>query len=126
MSLAARNHVADEARLDDFHAGAAKTWLVVPTYNEIENLEPSVIWFYKLDLDPEIAREFSSWRDVDYVVTTVVMRGEAEDNEAQFRKVAKEVNNSRLLIGFGQEAQRVEIRKVKASAQRAKLSDGTS
>lgn len=34
-----------------------------------------VIWFYKLDLDPQVARRYpGGWRDVDYVVSTPALR----------------------------------------------------
>jgi glycosyltransferase XagB len=69
----------------------------------------SVVWFYKLDLDPAIAKRFpGGWRDFDYVVSTAVMRSQV----SSLPDVRQALENSTLVASFGSSAERIEIRKV--------------
>jgi hypothetical protein len=67
------------------------------------------IWFYKADLDPEVARTLPrGWRDVDYVVSSRTVRRDAVD----LPTVKAALDHSRPVVTFGEGAARVEIREV--------------
>ncbi|MEQ4301996.1 glycosyltransferase family 39 protein [Plantactinospora sp. B6F1] len=68
-----------------------------------------VIWFYKLDLDREVARRLpDGWRDVDLIISTPSMR--ADDNPLP--TVDLLLVNSEPLVTFGSGPDRIEIRQV--------------
>ncbi|PZF97467.1 hypothetical protein C1I93_11750 [Micromonospora endophytica] len=68
-----------------------------------------VIWFYKLDLDVEVAERLENgWRDVDLIVSTPAMRG--DDNELP--TVDLLLANSQPVIVFGEGQDRIEIRQI--------------
>ena len=68
-----------------------------------------VIWFYKLDLDPEVAgRLAGGWRDVDYIVSTPALR----QDTSTLPTVSKLLTNSTVITSFGADAGRVEIRRI--------------
>jgi len=70
-----------------------------------------VIWFYKLDLDPEVARRYpGGWRDVDYVVSSPALR--EDPDHSTLPNVAQALANSEPVITFGSGDHRIEIRKV--------------
>ena len=71
---------------------------------------PSVVWFWKLDLDPEVSRRFPhGWRDFDYVVVTIYVKIGLHDLGRNARQA---VDNSDLVAAFGSGVERVEIRRV--------------
>ncbi|MFY1693410.1 ArnT family glycosyltransferase [Plantactinospora sp. WMMB782] len=68
-----------------------------------------VIWFYKLDLDREVAERLTNgWREVDLIVSTPPMR--ADDNPLP--TVDLLMANSAPLVTFGTGSDRIEIRQV--------------
>ncbi|MGC2999898.1 ArnT family glycosyltransferase [Streptomyces sp. G35A] len=68
-----------------------------------------VIWFYKADLDPAVARTMPhGWRDVDYVVASPTVRRDAKD----LPNVRSAIEHSRPVAVFGTGEDRVEIRRV--------------
>ena len=70
-----------------------------------------VIWFNKLDLDPEVAATApGGWRDIDYVVSTPGVRHALE--EAELPTVTAAVEHSRVVASFGVGFQVIEIREV--------------
>ncbi|MDG4788218.1 glycosyltransferase family 39 protein [Micromonospora sp. WMMD1102] len=69
-----------------------------------------VIWFYKLDLDREVAERLTDgWREVDLIVSTPPMR--ADDNPLP--TVDLLLANSAPLVTFGTGSDRIEIRQVR-------------
>jgi hypothetical protein len=72
----------------------------------------SVVWFYKLDLDPGVAKRFSAgWRDFDYVVASPVVR-DVTHSMPSLVQVDKALENSTIVAAFGSGSDRIEIRKV--------------
>jgi hypothetical protein len=68
-----------------------------------------VIWFYKLDLDTAVAATLpDGWRDVDYIVSTPVLR----QDPGSLPTVTTLLSNSTAIATFGSEDERVEIRRV--------------
>ncbi len=67
------------------------------------------IWFYKLDLDPGV-RLARGWQDVDYVVSTPIMR-QALDSGLPGVRAALE--HSVVLMTFGAGEDRIEVRAVR-------------
>ncbi|WP_341719263.1 glycosyltransferase family 39 protein [Micromonospora sp. FIMYZ51] len=68
-----------------------------------------VIWFYKLDLDVEVAKRLENgWRDVDLIISTPAMRG--DDNTLP--TVDLLLANSEPVMTFGDGPDRIEIRQV--------------
>ena len=69
----------------------------------------NAVWFYKLDLDPEVQRRFPrGWRDMDYVVSSEGMRATVAEAPSTKQAIA----NSRVVRTFGTGSQRVEIRRI--------------
>ncbi|GLY08405.1 MULTISPECIES: glycosyltransferase family 39 protein [Actinoplanes] len=67
------------------------------------------IWFYKLDLDPEVAARLpNGWRDVDYLVSTPALRGDSKTLTAVNTMLA----NSTVAARFGEGVGRIEIRRI--------------
>jgi hypothetical protein len=81
-----------------------------------------VVWFYKMDLeaglDPSVVRRLPrGWRDLDWVVSSPVLRGALEREDASgLQQVRLALGNSRVVRTFGQGAQRVELRRVQGGA----------
>jgi hypothetical protein len=70
-----------------------------------------VIWFYKLDLDPEVAQRYpGGWRDVDFVVSSPAMRDDPD--QSMLPNLRQALSNSQPVITFGTGAGRIEIRQV--------------
>src|SRR5439155_10880617 len=69
------------------------------------------IWFYKLDLDPAIKLE-NGWRDLDYVVSTPIVRESSRGLES----VEAAMSNSVVVAAFGTGGERVEIRRIVAAS----------
>jgi hypothetical protein len=68
-----------------------------------------VIWFYKLDLDSAVSATLpAGWRDVDYVVSTPVLR----QDPGSLPTVTKLLTNSTVIASFGPGDGRIEIRRV--------------
>ena len=68
-----------------------------------------VIWFYKLDLDTAVAATLpDGWRDVDYIVSTPVLR----QDPGSLPTVSKLLTNSTAVATFGSADGRIEIRRV--------------
>jgi 4-amino-4-deoxy-L-arabinose transferase-like glycosyltransferase len=65
------------------------------------------IWFYKLDLDPAIKLD-NGWRDLDYVVSTPIVR----ESSRGLENVDAAMSNSVVVAAFGTGEERVEIRRV--------------
>jgi 4-amino-4-deoxy-L-arabinose transferase-like glycosyltransferase len=73
----------------------------------------NVIWFYKLDLDPEVrARLAHGWRDVDYIVSTPEIRRDPDS----LPTVATLLKNSVPVMTFGPAEDRIEIRRINKEA----------
>ncbi|MGX6600780.1 ArnT family glycosyltransferase [Micromonosporaceae bacterium Da 78-11] len=71
--------------------------------------EDRVLWFYKLDLDTEVAARLpDGWRDVDYIVSTPVIR----QDPGSLPTVSTLLSNSTVIATFGVDAGRIEIRRV--------------
>jgi hypothetical protein len=72
-----------------------------------------VIWFYKIDLDSAVAQRLpDGWRDVDYVVSTPVMRQDPNS----LPTVRTLLRNSTVIASFGPQDGRIEIRRVDKGA----------
>jgi hypothetical protein len=72
----------------------------------------SVVWFYKLDLDPGIAKRFPhGWRDFDYVVASPVVRS-VTPNLKGLVQVRDALKHSSVVAAFGSGDHRIEIRRV--------------
>jgi hypothetical protein len=70
----------------------------------------AVVWFYKLDSDPAIAREFPlGWRDFDYIVSTDEVRGSAA---GQLPQVEAALDHSSVVQSFGVGGDDVEVRRI--------------
>ncbi|MET0423418.1 MAG: phospholipid carrier-dependent glycosyltransferase [Actinoplanes sp.] len=68
-----------------------------------------VIWFYKLDLDSEVAARLpGGWRDVDYIVSTPALR----QDPGSLPTVSTLLTHSTVIASFGPDEGRVEIRRV--------------
>jgi hypothetical protein len=78
------------------------------------------VWFYKMDLeaglDPSVVRRLPrGWRDLDWVVSSPVLRGALEREDASgLQQVRLALENSSVVRTFGEGAQRVELRRVQA------------
>lgn len=71
--------------------------------------EDRVIWFYKLDLDAEVAARLpGGWRDVDYVVSSPALR----QDPGTLPTVTTLLRNSTVIESFGSGDGVIEIRKV--------------
>nr|BFE72784.1 hypothetical protein GCM10020092_060850 [Actinoplanes digitatis] len=69
----------------------------------------NVIWFYKLDLDTEVAARLpAGWRDVDYIVSTPALR----QDPGSLPMVTKLLTNSTAIASFGPQDGRIEIRRI--------------
>ena len=69
-----------------------------------------VIWFNKLDLDPEVAATVpGGWRDIDYLVSTPGLRHALTSGE-KLPTVAEFVENSTPVATFGVGVDRIEVR----------------
>jgi hypothetical protein len=67
------------------------------------------IWFYKLDLDPEVQAMLpNGWRDVDYIISTSAMRDVPEDLPTVDALLA----HSRVVAAFGTGDELIEIRRI--------------
>jgi hypothetical protein len=72
----------------------------------------SVVWFFKLDLDPCVAKRFpDGWRDFDYVVASPVVR-DVTHSMPSLMQVDKALENSTIVAAFGSGSDRIEIRKL--------------
>jgi hypothetical protein len=72
-----------------------------------------VIWFYKLDLDPAVAKRLpDGWRDVDYIVSTPALR---QDPNA-LPTVSALLKHSSVVASFGPDGGRIEIRRVEETS----------
>ncbi|CAO5247449.1 4-amino-4-deoxy-L-arabinose transferase [Frankia sp. AgKG'84/4] len=82
----------------------------------IAGRRPLPVWFYKLDLDPQVQAQFpNGWRDVDYL-----MMGKPPDSVlAEVPLVAEALRNSVVLKSFGNGE--IEIRRVVPPGCRADL-----
>ncbi|MBU2665251.1 glycosyltransferase family 39 protein [Actinoplanes bogorensis] len=68
-----------------------------------------VIWFYKLDLDSEVAARLpGGWRDVDYIVSTPAVR----QDPGTLPTVTALLRNSTVIASFGPADGLIEIRRV--------------
>ncbi|TFE53926.1 phospholipid carrier-dependent glycosyltransferase [Streptomyces sp. ICN441] len=68
-----------------------------------------VIWFYKADLDPAVAKTMPrGWRDLDYVVASPTVRRDARD----LPTVRAALENSAPVAVFGEGEDRIEIREI--------------
>ncbi|GAA1602884.1 glycosyltransferase family 39 protein [Actinoplanes couchii] len=68
-----------------------------------------VIWFYKLDLDSEVAARLpGGWRDVDYLVSSPALR----QDPSGLPTVGALLAHSTVVAEFGSSDGRIEIRKV--------------
>jgi 4-amino-4-deoxy-L-arabinose transferase-like glycosyltransferase len=67
------------------------------------------IWFYKLDLDPGLGLR-RGWRDLDYVVSTPIMRQALNGELPQVRTA---LEHSVVLATFGTGEDRIDIRAVR-------------
>ncbi|MEU5979867.1 glycosyltransferase family 39 protein [Streptomyces sp. NPDC047315] len=79
-----------------------------------DGYEPSTgaIWFYKADLDPEVAKSMPrGWRDLDYVVSSLTVRRDAPT----LPNVQAALENSTPIVVFGTGDDRIEIRRVVGS-----------
>lgn len=65
------------------------------------------IWFYKLDLDPEV-KLANGWRDLDYVVSTPIIRQATKG----LPNVTTALTESLVIETFGSGDDRVEIRRI--------------
>ena len=75
------------------------------------------VWFYKLDLeaglDPSVVQRLPrGWRDLDWVVSSPVLRSSLEADPQALQQVRLAVENSRVVATFGEGSQRVELRQV--------------
>ena len=68
-----------------------------------------VVWYYKVDTDPAVAvLAPQGWRDYDYIVSTESLRILAPDQP----QVAQALANSLPVVAFGENDQRVEVRRI--------------
>ncbi|GAB2570889.1 hypothetical protein Aab01nite_05380 [Paractinoplanes abujensis] len=71
--------------------------------------EDRVLWFYKLDLDSEVAARLpGGWRDVDYIVSSPALR----QDPGTLPTVTALLRNSTVIESFGSADGVIEIRKV--------------
>jgi 4-amino-4-deoxy-L-arabinose transferase-like glycosyltransferase len=72
-----------------------------------------VIWFYKADLDPAVARTMPhGWRDLDYVVASPTVRRDA----VNLPNVKAALQHSTPVATFGTGPDRIEIRRIDQTA----------
>jgi 4-amino-4-deoxy-L-arabinose transferase-like glycosyltransferase len=72
-----------------------------------------VIWFYKLDLDPAVAKRLpDGWRDVDYIVSTPALR----QDPTALPTVSALLVHSSVVASFGPDGGRIEIRRVEETS----------
>jgi hypothetical protein len=72
-----------------------------------------VVWFWKLDRDPEIrARYPDGWRDFDYVVSTIAVRLSLE----QLPEISAAINNGKVVASFGEGGDQVQVLRVQPAA----------
>jgi len=81
------------------------------------NPKLGVIWFYKVDftnnLDPSVARSLpNGYRDVDYVVSTPVMRSALDQQPQGLQQLRAAIQYSRVLTTIGAGVQRIEVRQL--------------
>jgi Dolichyl-phosphate-mannose-protein mannosyltransferase len=70
---------------------------------------PKVVWFYKVDTDPDVTGMApSGWRDYDWVVSTNSVR----DNLDSSPIVAQALANSTMVASFGEGEQAVSVHRV--------------
>jgi hypothetical protein len=69
----------------------------------------NTVWFYKFDLDSAVVRQFpAGWPDVDYIVSTVVMRGQLPN----LPRVKETIDHSVVVARFTAGSDPVIIRRV--------------
>ena len=78
-----------------------------------------VVWLYKLDtgtgLDPSVGRRLpGGWRDLDYVVSSPIVRSAVAQQSGTLEQVRLALENSTPVAVFGFGEGRVEVRKVDA------------
>jgi len=109
---------------------AARDWLIthVPTdaHMLVDNVywidlvergyQPaSLVWFYKLDLDPAVAGRFpEGWRDFDYIVATGWDRTILPGSPGLVQ-VRLAFDHSTVVASFGSGSDRVVIRRIRGS-----------
>ncbi len=68
-----------------------------------------VVWYYKLDLDPAVAKQFPGrWRDFDYLVSTEGVRS----TQYLVPSVDEALKKSTIAATFGDGVDRIEIRRI--------------
>ena len=67
-----------------------------------------LVWFTKLNTDPDVDRHVRDWHDVDYVVSSDIMRTSREAG----RTLRDSLSHSRPIAAWGTGSERIEIRKV--------------
>ncbi|HEV2928946.1 MAG TPA: phospholipid carrier-dependent glycosyltransferase, partial [Propionibacteriaceae bacterium] len=74
-----------------------------------------VVWFWKLDRDPEIrARYPDGWRNFDYVVSTIAVRL----SMAQLPEISAAVNNGEVVASFGEGGDQVQVLRIQPDPPR--------
>ncbi len=77
-----------------------------------------IVWFYKFDLDPAIKRRFPDGAvDIDYVVSTGIMRAEAHD----LPRVRATLNSSAVLAQFGAPTNPIVVREVTVGSPSSRM-----
>lgn len=80
-----------------------------------------LVWYYKLDLDPEVAARFpNGWRDFEYVVSSEILRATSYLTP----QVDAGLRASREVATFGQGTDRIEIRAIGAATGPAAQREG--
>ncbi|HEV3281837.1 MAG TPA: glycosyltransferase [Acidimicrobiales bacterium] len=75
---------------------------------------PTVVSYWPLDKDPAVTRYFpDGWREFDYIVSNAAMR----DTATFVPNTEQALAHSRLVAGFGQGGQRMEIRAITPTPQ---------
>jgi hypothetical protein len=99
------HHIADPAHtrvvVDD------AMWADLVNYGFQPGL--GAIWFYKVDLDPAVARTLPhGWRDIDYVVSTSIIRQDPNS----LPTVSAAIAHAPIVATFGTGDQRIDIMRV--------------
>ncbi|WP_354643333.1 ArnT family glycosyltransferase [Kitasatospora camelliae] len=77
-----------------------------------DGLRPGLgaIWFYKIDLDPAVARELpGGWKDLDYIVSTPTVR---QPSNSRLTTVQEALAHSTVAASFGSGDHLIEIRRI--------------
>jgi hypothetical protein len=74
-----------------------------------------VVWFWKLDRDPEIrARYPGGWRQFDYVVSTIAVRLSLN----QLPEISAAMDNGSVVASFGEGGDQVQILRIRPEGRR--------